>query len=83
MEHGLAGAAEAYADMRTRTIVCASPRAPGGAHRGVARHEIPHTYLHDPTAGFEHPGFDYAGCRGQAEALAYIVTALGVEAAQA
>jgi len=67
--------------MHTRTIVCQTGRP--GAHTVVSpAHEIAHTYLHDPA-----DGFDYAGCRGQAEieaeAVAYIVaTALGVEAAE-
>jgi len=81
VEHGPAGGSEAYANMRTRTIVCQTGRP--GAHSVVSlAHEIAHTYLHDPA-----DGFDYAGCRGQAEieaeAIAYIVaTALGVEAAE-
>lgn len=81
VEHGPAGGSEAYANMRTRTIVCQTGRP--GAHTVVSlAHEIAHTYLHDPA-----DGFDYAGCRGQAEieaeAIAYIVaTALGVEAAE-
>ena len=81
VEHGPAGGSEAYANMRTRTIMCQTGRP--GAHTVVSlAHEIAHTYLHDPA-----DGFDYAGCRGQAEieaeAVAYIVaTALGVEAAE-
>ncbi len=81
VEHGPAGGSEAYANMRTRTIVCQTGRP--GAHTVVSlAHEIAHTYLHDPA-----DGFDYAGCRGQAEieaeAVAYIVaTTLGVEAAE-